>query len=77
MGKEVRITLYELMKSRKISSIRELSRLTDIRHAALSQLANQKREFIHIDHIRKIAESLKVSDSNEIIRIVDTDDQDE
>ncbi|MEK3888422.1 helix-turn-helix domain-containing protein [Bacillus sp. FSL K6-3431] len=50
-------------------SLRELSRLTDIRHAALSELANQKRENINFNHIEKIAEALHISDIRDIIEL--------
>ncbi|MEC1179507.1 helix-turn-helix transcriptional regulator [Metasolibacillus meyeri] len=43
-------------------SLRELSRLTDIRHAVLSKLANPKRQNIHFHHIEKIAETLDIED---------------
>lgn len=75
MGKDVKVLIYELMESRGISSIRELGRLTDIRHAALLELANQKRQNINFSHIKKLAESLNISDMNEIIRIIDTKDK--
>lgn len=75
MGKDVQVVLYELMESRGISSIRELGRITDIRHAALIELANQKRQNINFNHIKKLAESLNISDMNEIIRIIDTIDK--
>lgn len=75
MGKDVQVLIYELMESRGISSIRELGRITDIRHAALIELANQKRQNINFNHIKKLAESLNISDINEIMRIVDTKDK--
>ncbi|MCM0627493.1 helix-turn-helix transcriptional regulator [Lysinibacillus sp. OL1_EC] len=55
-------------------SLRELSRLTDIRHAALSELANQKRQNIHFHHIEKIAETLEIEDIRDIINLIDTED---
>ncbi|SEN89283.1 Cro/C1-type HTH DNA-binding domain-containing protein [Mesobacillus persicus] len=75
MGKDVQVFIYELMESRGISSIRELGRLTDIRHAALIELANQKRQNINFTHIKKLAETLNISDMNEIMRIIDTKDK--
>ncbi len=53
--------------------MRELSRLTDIRHAALSELSNQKRENINFRHIEKIAEALEIEDIREIINLEDRD----
>lgn len=66
MAKKVIVKINELTKEKGIS-LRELSRLTDIRHAALSELANQKRQNINFRHIEKIAEAFNIEDIREII----------
>lgn len=66
MDKKVIVKIKELLATNNIS-LRELSRLTDIRHAALSELSNQKRENINFNHIEKIAEALEIHDIREII----------
>jgi DNA-binding Xre family transcriptional regulator len=66
MAKKVIVKINELTKEKGIS-LRELSRLTDIRHAALSELANQKRQNINFKHIEKIAEAFDIEDIKEII----------
>ncbi len=66
MTKKVIVKINELTKEKGIS-LRELSRLTDIRHAALSELANQKRQNINFRHIEKIAETFELDDIREII----------
>ncbi|GAB6629246.1 Cro/Cl family transcriptional regulator [Bacillus cereus] len=66
MSKKVIVKIHELTKKKGIS-LRELSRLTDIRHAALSELANQKRQNINFKHIEKIAETFNIEDIREII----------
>ncbi|WNF05929.1 helix-turn-helix domain-containing protein [Brevibacillus borstelensis] len=71
MGKKVIVKIPELLRKKGIS-LRELSRLTDIRHAALSELANQKRQNINFQHIERIADTFKIDDIREIIDIVDT-----
>ena len=71
MGKRIVVKISELTKRHKIS-MRELSRLSDVRHAALSELANGKRESISFSHIVRIAEALNIEDIREIIDIVDT-----
>ncbi|MBY0145068.1 helix-turn-helix transcriptional regulator [Neobacillus niacini] len=48
-------------------TIRELSRRTDVRHAALSEFANQKRIISHLPHLACIAHALDIKDMNEII----------
>lgn len=66
MDKIVVVKIKDLLKEHNIS-LRELSRLTDIRHAALSELSNQKRENINFRHIEKIADALQIDDIREII----------
>lgn len=66
MGKKIVVKIPELLKKHGIS-LRELSRLTDIRHAALSELSNQKRQNINFAHIEKIAEALDIEDIREIL----------
>ncbi|MEW9106432.1 helix-turn-helix domain-containing protein, partial [Paenibacillus sp.] len=56
-------------------SLRELSRLADVRHAALSELSNGKRSNIHFAHIEKIADALGIDDIREIIDFIEDNDQ--
>lgn len=66
MKRYVHVKIKELLIKHNIS-LRELSRLTDIRHAALSELANNKRQNINFGHIERIAEALDIDDIREII----------
>ena len=66
LEKKVIIKIKQLTEQHQIS-IRELSRLTDIRHAALSELANGKRQNINFGHIERIAEAFNIEDIREII----------
>lgn len=68
--KKVVVKIGELTKKHNIS-LRELSRLSDVRHAALSELSNGKRESISFGHIERIAEALNISDIREIIELVE------
>ena len=70
MSKKVIVKIHKLLQQEGIS-LRELSRLTDIRHAALSELANQKRQNINFNHIEKIADALNIEDIRDIITIED------
>ena len=72
MEKKVVVKIHELIKEYNIS-LRELSRQTDIRHAALSELANQKRESISFRHIERIADALGIKDIRKIIDLVNRD----
>ncbi len=62
----VNVKIKQLLNDHNLS-LRELSRLTDIRHAALSELANGKRQNINFNHIERIAEALEIRDIREII----------
>ncbi|MFW5438708.1 helix-turn-helix domain-containing protein [Paenibacillus apiarius] len=66
MGKKVVVKIGQLTKKHGIS-LRELSRLADVRHAALSELSNGKRSNINFTHIEKIADALGIDDIREII----------
>ncbi|MFC5404422.1 helix-turn-helix domain-containing protein [Cohnella soli] len=70
MAKRVKIKIKE-QTSRRGMSLRELSRLIDIRHAALSELSNSKRQNINFQHIEKIAEALNITDIRDIIDLVE------
>ncbi|GAM16243.1 helix-turn-helix domain-containing protein [Mesobacillus selenatarsenatis] len=72
--KQVKINLNKLLNDHGIS-LRELSRLADIRHATLSELANNKRKSIHFDHIKRISEALNITDIRKIIEIVTIEDE--
>lgn len=70
MENKVFIKIKELLVVNNIS-LRELSRLTNIRHATLSELSNHKRENINFRHIEKIAEALGIEDIRDIIDLTD------
>lgn len=73
MTKKVVVKISALNKKYSIS-LRELSRISDVRHAALSELANGKRENINFNHIERIADALNITDIREIIDLVETDE---
>ncbi|MDE5977672.1 MAG: helix-turn-helix transcriptional regulator [Turicibacter sp.] len=70
MSKKIIVNIGKLLQQEEMS-LRELSRLTDIRHATLSELANQKRKNINFNHIEKIADALDIEDIRDIISIED------
>ncbi|WP_068614676.1 helix-turn-helix domain-containing protein [Paenibacillus tuaregi] len=74
MAKKVVVKIPELLRRRNIS-LRELSRLSDVRHAALSELSNGKRENINFSHIEKIADALGIDDIREIIDLVELENK--
>jgi putative transcriptional regulator len=73
MTKKVVVKIKELSNKKGVS-LRKLSDLVDIRHAALSELSNGKRKSISFEHIEKIAESLDITDIREIIDLKDTEE---
>lgn len=70
MTKKVVVKINELLKEHNLS-LRELSRRSDIRHAALSELSNQKRKNINFSHIERLAEALDIDDIRNIIDLED------
>jgi DNA-binding Xre family transcriptional regulator len=66
MEKKVIVKIHELMVENKLT-LRQFSLLTDIRHPALSELENQKRQNINFGHIEKIADALNIDDIRKII----------
>ncbi|WP_079911998.1 helix-turn-helix transcriptional regulator [Paenibacillus sp. 32352] len=73
MGKKVIVNISKLAQKHNIS-LRELSRLSDVRHAALSELSTGKRENINFNHIERIAEALNIQDIREIIDLIEVED---
>lgn len=68
--KTININIKELAAKHSMS-LRELARLADIEPATLNRLANGKRQRIQVDHLKRIAEALDISDMNEILSIED------
>lgn len=68
--KKIYICINDLLHKHNMS-MNELHVQTGIRRAALSELANRKRERIQFDHIERIANTLGIKDINEIITLVD------
>jgi putative transcriptional regulator len=68
------IKLKELLLEKGMT-IRKLSRLSDVRHSALSELANQKRINIHLHHLTRIADALDIDDMEQIITFEKIEDK--
>jgi putative transcriptional regulator len=74
VAKKVKIMLDELRDKRGLS-LNELSYITGVRRAALSELSGDKRDRIQFEHIERIAEELEIDDIREIITLVDVPDE--
>jgi putative transcriptional regulator len=73
MGIKVVIKIHDLMNKTGLS-LREIGRRTDIGHSALSAMGQQKRSYIYLEHIVRIAETFNIKDIREIIDIEETED---
>lgn len=71
--KILEIKIHDLISKHNIS-LSELSRLSDIEVARLSELANGKRQRIQINHLIRIAEALDIDDIGEIIQLKNVED---
>lgn len=70
--KKVKLQLNELLYKRDMS-LTQLHIKTGIRLAALSELANGKRQRIQFEHLEKIVQALDIEDMNEVFSIVEED----
>lgn len=64
------VKLTEILKERNMTQ-KELAELTEIRPAAISELANNQRRSINREHIERIAEALGIKDISELITLRD------
>ncbi|CAM3923900.1 helix-turn-helix domain-containing protein [Mesobacillus zeae] len=71
MERKVKVNIDKLLQEYNLS-LRELSRLTNIRHAVLSELKNGKRSSMHFSHIEKIANALNIDSVCEIMEFEET-----
>lgn len=62
------IRLSEILKERGMTQ-KQLSELTGIRPAAISEICNNQRTSINREHIEKIADCLGILDVRDIIRL--------
>ncbi|MEH7401596.1 helix-turn-helix transcriptional regulator [Gottfriedia acidiceleris] len=65
---KITIRLKEALDQRNITQ-KQLSEMTGLRPAAISQLCNNFVQRISIEHIEKISEALDITDTNELIAI--------
>lgn len=64
------VKLTEILKERNMTQ-KELAELTEIRPAAISELANNQRRSINRDHIERVAKALNITDINDLITLRD------
>ncbi|WP_420722193.1 helix-turn-helix domain-containing protein [Bacillus pumilus] len=66
--KIVKVKIEEILEKEKLS-LRAFADKCGIRHAALSELMNGKRQNINFGHIEKIANTFGIEDINKIITL--------
>ena len=74
--RKVRINIDKLLKDRGLTQ-KELSDLTDVRQAAISNLRRGFVDRISIDHMERIASALDIDDINDIISLTPADNKGE
>ena len=74
--RKVRINIDKLLKERGLTQ-KELSDLTDVRQAAISNLRRGFVDRISIDHMERIASALDIDDINDIISLTPADNKGE
>lgn len=68
--KRVKLRVNELLTKHNLTQA-QLSELTNIRQAAISQLSRGFVSRVSIEHIERIANALNIDDINEILTIID------
>lgn len=72
--RRIEVRLNEVLRSRGITQT-ELMRISGVRQASISELANNMRTAINREHLEKIADALEIDDINELITIVSDSDK--
>lgn len=65
----IHVRLKEILNERKITQ-KQLSEMTNIKAATISEIANDQRTTINKKHLETIIDTLKITDIGEIIEIV-------
>lgn len=68
----IRVRLRELLKEKGMTQV-ELSELTGIRPASISDLANDVRKTINKQHLAKIIKALDITDMNRLIELIEVE----
>lgn len=68
--KIVRIQLAQILFDRKISQ-KQLSEMSGLREATISAIIRNNTDKINYKHLADIMEALKITDFNEILKLVD------
>ncbi|OAB39276.1 transcriptional regulator [Paenibacillus macquariensis subsp. defensor] len=64
------IKLKEAMKNRGVTQL-QLSKIANVRQAAISELCRDAREEVNLDMLTRIAKALKITDISELMQFED------
>lgn len=65
----IHVRLKEILDERKLTQ-KQLSEMTKIKQATISEIANDQRSTINKKHLEKIIDTLEITDISEIIEII-------
>jgi len=66
--RKVRVIVDEIIRARGITQT-ELSDMSGVRQASISELSNNMRKSINREHLAKIADALEIDDISELLVI--------
>lgn len=66
--RKVRVIVDEIIRARGITQT-ELSDMSGVRQASISELSNNMRKSINREHLAKIADALEIDDISELLII--------
>lgn len=66
--RKVRVKVDEIIRARGITQT-ELSDMSGVRQASISELSNNMRNSINREHLAKIADALEIDDISELLVI--------
>ncbi|GMX65899.1 hypothetical protein Elgi_51700 [Paenibacillus elgii] len=72
MMRKLKIKLKEILKQRNMTQL-ELSKLSNVRQAAISELCRNERKEINLEQIERIAKALNITEIGELLEFRETD----
>ncbi|MGF9911872.1 helix-turn-helix transcriptional regulator [Paenibacillus ehimensis] len=70
--RKIKIKLKEILKQRNMTQL-ELSKLSNVRQAAISELCRNERKEINLEQIERIANALNTTEIGELLEFRESD----
>ncbi|MCM3274276.1 helix-turn-helix domain-containing protein [Paenibacillus elgii] len=70
--RKLKIKLKEILKQRNMTQL-ELSKLSNVRQAAISELCRNERKEINLEQIERIATALNITKISELLEFQESD----